>query len=123
MDLSSVSSSYLHYGDVHNVYRSEQRLGGTRFSRRRRRHGMSRWHHRPVWWSGLASLLAVVALGLGLATVPASGSPSLPMLPRDPAAMVGQVGPQIVYINTKFGYNNAIGAGSGIVIDPGGVVL
>jgi S1-C subfamily serine protease len=84
---------------------------------------MSRWHHRPVWWSGLASLLAAVTLGLGLATVPASASPSLPMLPRDPAAMVGQVGPQIVNINTKFGYNNAIGAGTGIVIDPGGVVL
>ena len=45
------------------------------------------------------------------------------MLPRDPAAMVGQVGPQIVNINTRFGYNDAIGAGTGIVIDPGGVVL
>ena len=33
------------------------------------------------------------------------------------------VAPQVVNINTKFGYNNAIGAGTGIVIDPGGVVL
>ena len=83
---------------------------------------MSKWHHRSVWWSWLASVLAVVGLGLGLTTVPASASPA-PMPPRDPAAMVGQVGPQIVNINTKFGYNNAIGAGTGIVIDPGGVVL
>jgi S1-C subfamily serine protease len=64
-------------------------------------------------------VLAVVALGLGFATVPASASPRLP-LPRDPAATVT---PQIVNINTRFGYNAAIGAGTGIVIDPGGVVL
>lgn len=37
--------------------------------------------------------------------------------------MVGQVGPQVVNIDTKFGYNNAVGAGTGIVIDPNGVVL
>ena len=37
--------------------------------------------------------------------------------------MVGQVGPQVVNINTQFGYSNAIGAGTGIVIDPGGVVM
>lgn len=93
---------------------------------------MSKRHHRPVWWSWLASVLAVVGLGLGLATVPASASPSAPALdrfrdapplPLDPAAMVAQVGPQVVNISTRFGYNNAIGAGTGIVIDPGGVVL
>jgi S1-C subfamily serine protease len=93
---------------------------------------MSKWHHRPVWWSWLASVLAVVGLGLGLATVPASASPPTlaldrfsdrPTLPLDPAGMVGQVGPQVVNISTKFGYNNAVGAGTGIVIDPGGVVL
>jgi S1-C subfamily serine protease len=64
--------------------------------------------------------------------VPASASPSTlalnrfsdrPAAPLDPSAMVGQVGPQVVDISTKFGYNNAVGAGTGIVIDPGGVVL
>jgi S1-C subfamily serine protease len=74
----------------------------------------------------------VVGLGLGLTTVPASASPSTlalepfadaPMIPLDPAAIAGQVGPQVVNISTKFGYNNAVGAGTGIVIDPGGVVL
>jgi S1-C subfamily serine protease len=93
---------------------------------------MSKWRHRPVWWSWLASVLAVVGLGLGLATVPASASPPTlaldrfadrPMLPLDPSAIVGQVGPQLVNVSTKFGYNNAVGAGTGIVIDPGGVVL
>lgn len=82
---------------------------------------MSKSHHRSIWWSWLVSVLAVLGLGLGLATVPASASP--PMAPLDPSAMVGQVGPQVVNISTKFGYNNAVGAGTGIVIDPGGVVL
>lgn len=93
---------------------------------------MSKWHHRSVWWSWLASVLAVVGLSLGLVTVPASASPSvlpldrlgnLPLAPLDPSGTVGKVGPQVVDISTKFGYNNAVGAGTGIVIDPGGVVL
>jgi S1-C subfamily serine protease len=80
---------------------------------------MSERHHRPVRWSWLASVAAVVALCLGPVTAPASATPSRP-LPLDPAATVT---PQIVNINTRFGYNAAIGAGTGIVIDPGGVVL
>jgi S1-C subfamily serine protease len=74
-------------------------------------------------------------VGLGLATVPASAAPSVPPAPDhalfggfgerpapklDPAGMVA---PQVVNINTRFGFNNAVGAGTGIVIDPGGVVL
>ena len=100
---------------------------------------MSKSHHRSVWWSWLVSVLTVVGLGLGLGlgigTVPASATPpgpstlaldrftDRPQAPLDPSAMVGQVGPQMVNISTKFGYNNAVGAGTGIVIDPGGVVL
>jgi S1-C subfamily serine protease len=79
---------------------------------------MSRSHYHWVWRSWLVSVLAVVGLGLG--AVPASASPSIPPPPRD---LAGQVGPQVVDISTKFGYNNAIGAGTGIVIDPNGVVL
>lgn len=94
---------------------------------------MSKGHHRSVWWSWLASVLAVVGLGLG--AVPASAAPpglstlaldrvaDRPLIALDPAALVAQVGPQVVNINTKFGYNNAVGAGTGIVIDPNGVVL
>ncbi|HYB82635.1 MAG TPA: S1C family serine protease [Mycobacterium sp.] len=95
---------------------------------------MSKSHHRSVWWAWLVSVLAVVGLGLGVGTTPASATtgPSTlaldrfgdrPAPPRDPAALVAQVGPQVVNINTKFGYNNAVGAGTGIVIDPGGAVL
>ncbi|MCV7099531.1 S1C family serine protease [Mycobacterium palustre] len=85
-------------------------------------------HHRSVWWSWLVSVLAVVGLGLGLAIAPASASPpslghDRRMAPADPSGIVGKVGPQVVDISTKFGYNNAVGAGTGIVIDPGGVVL
>ncbi len=85
---------------------------------------MSKSHHRSVWWSWVVSVLAVVGLGLGLGIAPAAASPfTQPRAPLDPAALVGQVGPQVVNINTKFGYNNAVGAGTGIVIDPNGVVL
>jgi S1-C subfamily serine protease len=93
---------------------------------------MSKGHHRSVWWSWLVSVLAVVGLGLGLATVPVSASPSTlaldrfsdrPRAPLDPSGIVGQVGPQVVDISTRFGFNNAVGAGTGIIIDPGGVVL
>jgi S1-C subfamily serine protease len=69
----------------------------------------------------LLSLLAV--LGLGLATAPAHASPLTPPAPRDAASAAAQVGPQIVDIDAKLGYQSAIGAGTGIVIDGGGVVL
>jgi len=38
-------------------------------------------------------------------------------------ATVAQVGPEIVDIDTKMAYQSAAGAGTGIVIDPNGVVL
>jgi S1-C subfamily serine protease len=69
----------------------------------------------------LLSLLAV--MGLGLATAPAHASPLTPPAPQDAATALGQVGPQIVDIDAKLGYQSAIGAGTGIVIDPNGVVL
>jgi S1-C subfamily serine protease len=84
---------------------------------------MSKWRHRSAWRSRFVSVLAVVGLGLGLATVPASAttfSERPAPLPLDLAAMVS---PQVVNINTNFGYSNAIGAGTGIIIDPNGVVL
>ncbi|WP_343601063.1 trypsin-like peptidase domain-containing protein [Mycobacterium sp.] len=87
---------------------------------------MSGSHRRaPRWSSRLLGLLTVV--GLGLAAAPAYASPVMPPglkdAPADPLLTVAQVGPQIVDIDAKLGYQSAVGAGTGIVIDPGGVVL
>ncbi|WP_144206430.1 S1C family serine protease [Mycobacterium tilburgii] len=93
---------------------------------------MGNWRHRSVWWSRLAGLLAALGLSLTLTGVPASAAPpnlaldryaDAPLIALDPAAIAAQVGPQVVNINTRFGYNSAVGAGTGIVIDPNGVVL
>jgi S1-C subfamily serine protease len=73
---------------------------------------------------GSLRLLSVLAvMGLGLATAPAHASPLTPPAPLDASTALGQVGPQIVDIDAKLGYQSAIGAGTGIVIDPNGVVL
>jgi S1-C subfamily serine protease len=68
---------------------------------------------RFLW---LLSLPAVVGLGLG--TTSAYASPLTPPAPQDSLAAVGQVGPAIVDIDAKLGYQSAIGAGTGIVIGP-----
>jgi S1-C subfamily serine protease len=78
---------------------------------------MSGSHRRkPRRSLSLLSLLA--AAGLGLATVPANASPVMPPLPRDAASAAAQVGPEIVDIDAKLGFQSAVGAGTGIVIDP-----
>jgi S1-C subfamily serine protease len=77
-------------------------------------------HRKP--WRYLLALTA--AAGLALATAPAHTAPAhaAPAAP-DPASMVAQVGPTVVDINTEMGYADAVGAGTGIVLDPGGAVL
>ncbi len=78
---------------------------------------MSGSHRRkPRRSVSLLSLLA--ATGLALATVPANASPVTSPLPRDAASASAVVGPQIVDIDAKLGFQSAIGAGTGIVIDP-----
>jgi S1-C subfamily serine protease len=80
--------------------------------------------HRPrpqrsrmgLW---LLSLMSTAALGLG--TAPAHGSPLTPA-PLDARAALGQVGPTIVDVDTKMGYQSAVGAGTGIVIGPSTVL-
>ena len=75
---------------------------------------------RPRWSSWLLSLTAVVGLGLG--TAPAHGSPLTPPPPQDAMAAVAQVGPTIVDIDARLGYQSAVGAGTGIVIGPSTVL-
>lgn len=82
---------------------------------------MGRLQHRRPW----RYLLMTAAATLALATAPAHAAP-FPQEPApmpDPSAMVAQVGPTVVDINTQMGYQSAVGAGTGIVIDPSGVVL
>ncbi|MCV7258673.1 S1C family serine protease [Mycobacterium shimoidei] len=86
---------------------------------------MSGSHRQKPWWSWLLTLASVV--GLVVFAAPAYASPPAPAPapapPADPLATVAQVGPQIVNIDTELGYQSAVGAGTGIVIDPNGVVL
>ncbi|CAM4262085.1 Putative serine protease HhoA precursor [Mycobacterium basiliense] len=93
---------------------------------------MKKLRDRSPRWAWLFAIVAVLGLGLATSPAPAQAAPSTlaldrfadyPTLPLDPSAMVAQVGPQVVNVNTKLGYNNAVGAGTGIVIDPNGVVL
>ncbi|ORW71313.1 S1C family serine protease [Mycolicibacter senuensis] len=80
--------------------------------------------HRPSRWWLLSLTAAVISTaGLGLGAVPAQAAPTLPKPPLDPSAMVAQVGPSVVNIDAQMGYQSAVGAGTGIVLDPSGVVL
>jgi S1-C subfamily serine protease len=74
--------------------------------------------HRRKPRRSLSLLSLMAAAGLGLATVPANASPAMPPLPRDASSAAAQVGPQIVDIDAKLGFQSAVGAGTGIVIDP-----
>ncbi len=78
--------------------------------------------HRPGRWRVLSAMTAAMAT-TALVTVPAQASPSLPAFPLDPSAMVAQVGPAVVNIDAQMNYQSAVGAGTGIVLDPSGVVL
>lgn len=84
---------------------------------------MNKLRHRSLAW--LAAVVALIGMSLAIPPAPAQAAPlkDFPAKPLDPASAVAQVGPQVVNINTKLGYNNAVGAGTGIVIDPNGVVL
>ena len=62
----------------------------------------------------LTALVAVFALVTPAASVAA---------PADTAAAAAAVEPAVVQITTKIDYQQAIGTGTGTVIDPGGVVL
>src|SRR5271163_2156664 len=74
--------------------------------------------HRGIPRGSLRLLSLVAATGLALATAPAHASPLTTPAPRDAQTAAAQVGPQIVDIDAKLGFQSAIGAGTGIVIDP-----
>ena len=72
--------------------------------------------HRRIPRRSLSLFSLVATAGLTLATAPAGAAPVMPPLPRDAASASAVVGPQIVDIDAKLGYQSAIGAGTGIVI-------
>jgi serine protease Do len=65
----------------------------------------------PALLTALAAVLALVA--------PATSAAA----PADIAAAAAAVEPAVVQVTTKIDYQQAIGTGTGMVIDPGGVVL
>jgi serine protease Do len=78
---------------------------------------MGRFHTgRP-----LATLLIAFAAILAL-VAPLHPATSV-AVPGDPIAASAQVEPAVVRLDTEIDYQNAIGVGTGIVVDPGGQVL
>jgi S1-C subfamily serine protease len=73
----------------------------------------------------LSAVLASLAIAAGMVAAPAAGAPAAPapVGPLDQSALMGQVIPGLVDINTTLGYQGAAGSGAGIVLDPSGEVL
>ncbi|MCX2929586.1 trypsin-like peptidase domain-containing protein [Mycobacterium sp. CVI_P3] len=75
----------------------------------------------------LLIVLAALLLVPGLLAGPAHATPApvvpTPLAPLDQSAVLGQVTPGLVDINTTLNYQGAVGAGTGIVLDPNGEVL
>jgi S1-C subfamily serine protease len=70
----------------------------------------------------LIAVLSALLMLAGLLSAPALAAPA-PRMPLDQGRLLSQVLPALVDIGTTLGYQGAVGAGAGIVIDPGGVVL
>ena len=68
------------------------------------------------WWRTTIAI-AVCSTFAVVAPAPASA------VPADMTGAIGQVVPAVARIDTTINYQHAIGAGTGLVLDPGGVVL
>ena len=74
--------------------------------------------------SGLPAVAAAFMLLSGLLAAPATAAPApAPHAPLDQSVLLGQVVPGLVDINTTLSYQGAVGAGTGILLDPEGEVL
>jgi len=72
----------------------------------------------------LPGLLAVLMLLACLVAAPAAAAPApSPRTPLDQSALLSQVVPGLVDINTTLTYQGAVGAGTGILLNPDGEVL
>ncbi|MGI9125643.1 MAG: S1C family serine protease [Mycobacterium sp.] len=79
----------------------------------------------PRWARRLPGVLATLTLFAGLVSPPVGAAPAAPAprAPLDQSALLSQVVPGLVDINTTLSYQGALGTGTGIVIDPNGEVL
>ncbi|MFZ4373640.1 MAG: S1C family serine protease [Mycobacterium sp.] len=87
---------------------------------------MNATHPRPAGHPArrLPGVLAVLTLLAGLVAAPATAAPTpVPRAPLDQSALLSQVVPGLVDINTTLSYQGAIGAGTGILLNPDGEVL
>jgi serine protease Do len=64
-----------------------------------------------------------IALAAALALVAPAFPATSAAAPADPLAAAAQVEPAVARIDTTINYQNAVGAGTGVVIDPNGEVL
>lgn len=74
----------------------------------------------------LGGVLAALLVTAGATLAPAAAAPAAPTAPSAPldqSALLSQVVPGLVDINTTLGYQGAVGAGTGIVLSPDGEVL
>lgn len=83
--------------------------------------------HFGRWTRRFPGALATLMLLVGLIAAPANAAPGVsapaPRAPLDQSALLSQVVPGLVDINTSLSYQGALGTGTGIVIGPGGEVL
>ncbi|KUI37334.1 S1C family serine protease [Mycobacterium sp. GA-2829] len=70
-------------------------------------------------WLSVLSAVTAVLVALVTPFAPATSSAA----PADPVAAAAAVEPAVARIDTEIDYQNALGTGTGIVLDPGGQVL
>ena len=76
------------------------------------------------WARRVPGVLATLTVLAGVVAAPATAAPTPPpVAPLDQSALLSQVVPGLVDINTTLGYQGAAGAGTGILLDPNGDVL
>jgi serine protease Do len=73
-------------------------------------------HRIQSWWRTTIAIAVCSTLAV------AAPAPAL-AVPADMSGAIGQVAPAVARIDTTINYQHAIGAGTGVVLDPGGVVL
>ncbi len=83
----------------------------------------SRPRRTRVWSAVLIAVAAVLALVAPPTAAARPGPEFVAQAPGDPMVAADMVEPAVARIDTEIDYQNAIGVGTGVVLDPSGVVL